>query len=726
MARETHPHHSHTWRFFRAGGFDQVRLDHGRDAAALPELDQKLWVALACPTRGTEFDERTLDLIDTDHDGRIRAPDILAAVRWTEERLAHIDDLAHATDTMPLAAIAADRPEGQEILASAETILHMLGRGGASEISLQDTLDVEHIYDGTPFNGDGVIPLDAAEDEETRSALADIIERIGPETDRGGRPGVSQASADRFFAEAQLYVAWHAETAADPAILPLGAASEEAAAALAAVSDKLDDYFTRCRLARYDPQAGDALNPPIEAFAALAGQSLALEHPEIAALPVALVEGDRPLPLEDGINPAWMPAIARFRDAVVTPLLGAQAALGEVDWLAIKARFAAFRAWAERKPATVVEVLGIERLAGLAGSDVKARIDALIARDKALEPQMDAISRVEKLTRLRRDLLPLLNNFVSFRDFYTRRGKGAFQAGTLYLDGRSCELCVRVEDENKHAQLAALSRIYLAYCRCTRPGQSASMTIAAAFTAGDSDNLMVGRNGVFYDRKGADWDATIVKIIENPISIRQAFWLPYQQFGRMVGESVQKLAAARQQATQAQMIRTVTQGESAAAPASGAAAAAPTAQNQAFDAAKFAGIFAAIGLAIGAIGTAIASVVTGFLHLSWWQMPLAILGIIVLISGPSVLIAILKLRRRNLGPILDGCGWAVNTRLRINLPFGRALTGMAQLPPHAERSLKDPYAEKRRPWGLYLAIVVVIAAAVILWRWGVIDGWLAR
>ena len=57
------------------------------------------------------------------------------------------------------------------------------------------------------------------------------------------------------------------------------------------------------------------------------------------------------------------------------------------------------------------------------------------------------------------------------------------------------------------------------------------MTIAAAFTAGDSDNLMVGRNGVFYDRKGRDWDATIVKIVEHPISIRQAFWLPYKQFG---------------------------------------------------------------------------------------------------------------------------------------------------------------------------------------------------
>jgi hypothetical protein len=31
---------SHVWRFFRAGGFDQVRLESGRAVAALAELDR--------------------------------------------------------------------------------------------------------------------------------------------------------------------------------------------------------------------------------------------------------------------------------------------------------------------------------------------------------------------------------------------------------------------------------------------------------------------------------------------------------------------------------------------------------------------------------------------------------------------------------------------------------------------------------------------------------------
>lgn len=720
---------AYVWRFFRAGGFDQVRLDSGEDVRALPTLDQKLWVALACPTRGIEFDERTLDLIDSDHDGRIRAPDILAAVSWATALLKDPDDLLRGRDALPLAAIAETKAEGQEILASATTILRMLGKADADAVSIADTLAIERIYDATAFNGDGIIPVEAAEDEATRQVLSEIIAQIGAETDRSGKPGVSQASADRFFTEAAAYLAWHATAeAAAATVLPLGEATADAAATVARLQPKLDDYFTRCRLVRYDAKAADALNPPLAAYAALSAETLALDSAEIGALPLAQIEADRPLPLEEGINPAWAELVQRFSHDVVTPLLGARDRLAEADWQAIVARLGPYRAWMAEKPATLIEPLGLARIAALDDAAVRQRIDALIARDTALEPQMNAISRVEKLARLQRDLVPLLHNFISFRDFYTRRGKAAFQAGTLYLDGRSCELCVAVADETKHAPLATLSRIYLVYCRCVRAGEAGTLTIAAAFTAGDSDNLMVGRNGVFYDRKGRDWDATIVKIIENPISIRQAFWQPYHQLSRMIGDGIQKLAAARQQAAQTRMVQQVAHVESGVAAPASAAGAAPveSAKDQAFDAAKFAGIFAAIGLAIGAIGTAIVSLVTGFLHLAWWQMPLAIFGIILLISGPSVIIAALKLRRRNLGPILDACGWAVNTRLRINLPFGRALTATARLPPNAERTLADPYAEKRRPWALYLAILVVLAALAALWRLGYLARWLGH
>jgi hypothetical protein len=69
------------------------------------------------------------------------------------------------------------------------------------------------------------------------------------------------------------------------------------------------------------------------------------------------------------------------------------------------------------------------------------------------------------------------------------------------------------------------------------------MSIVAVFSQGDDDNLMIGRNGIFYDRKGRDFDATISKILASPISLRQAFWSPYKKLVRLIEEQVAKRAA---------------------------------------------------------------------------------------------------------------------------------------------------------------------------------------
>src|SRR5512135_1438567 len=104
---------AHRWRFFRVGGFDQVRLDTAADLLHLDQLDQKLWVALSCPTRGLEFDEKTLALIDTDGDGRVGVPEVIAAVKWAVARLNDAGDLLKGEDPLPLAAINTATPEGK-------------------------------------------------------------------------------------------------------------------------------------------------------------------------------------------------------------------------------------------------------------------------------------------------------------------------------------------------------------------------------------------------------------------------------------------------------------------------------------------------------------------------------------------------------------------------------------------------------------------------------------
>ena len=432
---------------------------------------------------------------------------------------------------------------------------------------------------------------------------------------------------------------------------------------------------------------------------------------------LAEIAPDRALPLEGHGNPAWRAEMTSFRDTVAKPILGLSAELDEASWRKLLDAFAAHRAWRASKPNLAIDALGEARLVELTAQPHKEELDRLIAQDKALEDEASAIDDVLRLTLLRRYFLTLLNNFVSFREFYTKRSQATFQAGTLYLDGRSLDLCVKVGDVAKHAAMATLSQIYLAYCDCSRPMTGEKMFIAAAFTAGDSDQLMVGRNGLFYGRDGRDWDAVVVRIVEHPISMQQAFLAPYKQFGRFIGEQVEKLAQAKSKMVHDDFSQAVTGAPAAAAPArpgtsaAPAAVAAPPPAAAQFDIGRFAGVFAAIGLAIGAIGTALAHVAGTFLGLAWWKMPLAILGLILAISGPSMVIAYVKLRQRNLAPLLDANGWAINARAKINIPFGGSLTHLAKLPPGAERSLNDPYAERRVPWRLYLALLALIGGA---------------
>ena len=619
----------HQWNFFRAGGFDQVQLDSGADLLALKELDQKLWVALSCPTRGIEFDTLTLDLIDSDKDGRVRANEVLAAIDWAAGRLKDANLLVKGGDRLALANIDDSSGEGRQLQASAALILKSLGKSDAGEISLADMADIGKLVAGQVFNGDGVVT--PGQDAATSAIISDIIKCTGSTPDQSGEAGVDQALCEQFFAAVANWMEWHKAAETDSSILFLNEKTSGAADAFHAVRDKVADYFTRCQLAAFDARAADPLSRSVADYQLLATQNLSAQSAEVAGFPLATIAPDKPLPLQQGVNPAWQAKLRALKDLVVTPLLGEKDALTAEDWESLCGKFAAFDAWQGARPDTGVAQLGYERLSAI--GQEQSDLLALIEQDKAVAAEVKAIDDVERLLRYQRDLYTLVNNFVSFRNFYTGREKAIFQVGTLYLDGRSCELIVKVEDVNKHAGFATMSGVCLVYCDCVRGGEKIS--IAAGFTAGDADYLMVGRNGVFYDRKGQDWDATIVRIINHPISIRQAFWSPYKNLVRMISEGLQKFAASKASAAESGMINAVAESGKTVV----AAPAAPVAAKPMFDVGKFAGIFAAIGLAIGAIGGIFASVVSGLLGLKFWQIPLALAGLLLLISGPAVMLA---------------------------------------------------------------------------------------
>lgn len=696
---------AHTWTFFRTGGLDQVLLATEADLLSLSELDQKLWVALSCPVKGLELDEKTLAMIDSDRDGRIRVPELIAAVNWAGARLNDATELLRGTDGLTLTSINAKTPEAQVILSSARQILGNLGRVNAVAITVAEATDTAAIFAASPLNGSGVIRAEATADPKLQALIKDIIACTGAAPDRAGAPGITAAKIEAFFAELAAYVSW-LENSATQDIAILGDATQAAVKAVKAVRAKVEDYFVRERMAQFDQRAIGALNRSEADYVALGTKELTAAATEIADFPLARVEPGRPLPLLAEVNPAWADALAVLHATAVAPLFGAaKTTLTRAEWAELDAKLAPYEAWLGNKPANAVEQLGLPRVKEILAGTERKGLEALLARDRDLEPEFKAISDVERLARYVRDLRTLLHNFVNFADFYSPDRLAIFQAGVLYIDSRSTELCVRVDGPSP---LAAMSKVYVAYCSCTRVG-GATMNIAACFTQGDSDYLFVGRHGVFYDRLGRDWDAVVTGIVDNPISIRQAFWSPYKKFLRLIEEQVAKRAAAADAEASGKL--------------AGAAEKAANVDKGKIETAKKVdvGTVAAIGVAVTGAVSALTLILGYVLKLQLWQYPLLLLALLLLISTPSMVIAWLKLRQRTLGPILEGNGWAVNGRVKINIPFGTALTSTAVLPPGAHRSLEDPYEDKeaaRRKRRLtWLFILLVLAAAAIYIRW---------
>ena len=263
-----------------------------------------------------------------------------------------------------------------------------------------------------------------------------------------------------------------------------------------------------------------------------------------------------------------------------------------------------------------------------------------------------------------------------------------------------------------------MSKAYIAYCDLTRQGKTRK--IAACFTQGDSDYLFVGRNGIFYDRRGNDWDARIIAVVDNPISVRQAFFLPYKKFVRFIEEQAAKRAAAAEAKADAKLSTAAIKAADAATAAT-AGPAAKRAEPKKVDI----GAVAAIGVAVSGAVTALTLILGYVFGLAAWQYPLVLGGLMLVISGPSMLIAWLKLRQRTLGPILEANGWAINGRVNINVKFGTRLTSRAILPAGSSRSLKDPYANEdvaRRARLITVLIFIGLIAGIRLHAVHLNDG----
>ncbi|MBQ7280626.1 MAG: hypothetical protein IJR13_07895 [Bacteroidales bacterium] len=570
--------------------------------------------------------------------------------------------------------------------------LQLLDVDGDNKIRIDEVVEAAQWITGVLANSDDLLlgsdtlRLEQLGSSESAVALRNHCVKILEELERPAE-AISMKDLSDYRTLLDKRFADEAAAAVVVDMRPYGDDTASIVDAVTALRDKVADFYMRCHLVRFDADCRDAVDVSVERIAAIAAGDVAKQAADIATYPLARPAADGLLHLRN-INPAWTDQMAVIADKALHAE-GDDAVMTSDQWNEIVGKVDAYT------------------------TNLTQQADGHAAQMS--ESQKEATERyaaVEKLLHIYRDFYTLLKNYVFFRDFYQKDSdvKAIFQNGRLFIDQRCCELCMRVDNIDAHAAMASASGMYLLYCTCTSRVKNETINIVAVLTDGDVDNLSVGKNAVYYDRSGLGWDAVVTKIIDNPISIRQAFWSPYRKFWNWCTDKINKSAAEKEdKAFNDLTAKAETTTESVKAGAEGEKAEAP--KKVPFDIAKFAGIFAAIGMAVGYIASA-ATGLTKSIGDNPWNLLILVAGIIIVISGPSMFIAWTKLRKRNLGPMLNANGWAVNAVVLVNVRFGATLTSIAQYP---KLVLDDPFVDKKMPkWKKWtIAICSILAAAAI-------------
>ncbi len=343
-------------------------------------------------------------------------------------------------------------------------------------------------------------------------------------------------------------------------------------------------------------------------------------------MPLVTEEPDKTLPLKANLNPKFLEAVIDFSQKCVAPIVGERQCIDRLEWKKIKAAFAPYRAWAAAKPVMS------------AGA-------------------MAELEEKEKVLRYKLHLLEFLENFVNMRRLYDADSLASFQTGTLRIDAKEMHLCFHVDSEAAHSALAEKSKCCIVYLKLSRPADKAERSVCAVATAGTIRGLYVGRNGVFYDRDGKDWEAVVTKVVESEVSLAEAFWSPWRKLGEGIAASVKKFLGDKQTSAQAKL-----DAGAQSAQAGGAAMASSV---------------AAIGIGVGMMGAAAASLMAAISGMTWPQILVAVLALVLVVSLPSVILTWFKLRQRDIGAVLNASGWAINRPMRFTMKRARMFTRCA-------------------------------------------------
>lgn len=700
------------------GRLDQLIVTNPDDLPSIVDLDKARWAATSVPVSQLFCDPAFLAYMDTDKNARIRVEEVCAAQKWVWERLRDRSRMVGENDRLDLGALDPGHPEAAKMKALAERLLGQMGQKGGREITLTDVRAFRASYTAKFPNGDGVVAPAQIPDAEVAGFAEAVIQVTGGADELSGTKGVGAASLDAWKAAVTAFAAWKAKATGEAAatVLPFGGDTAGLVALVQTLSPKVLQFFAQCDLVRQEAAAAERLQSTKEELAALDVTSPTAIDAWLARAPLGALNREGRLDLVEGVNPRFADPLATLRAQVLPKALGQEvAALTLADWTKVLAFIQPHLAWRAELPAGIPEDSDPAALQALHDGPLPGRVAALIEEDKGVADELQEFNNLEKLILYQRWFLPLVNNMVSFPDLFDPSRRALFVTGELILDGRKLNLCVRVADKAAHKKIAEGSLMFVAYVDLVRKdgaGVEHTDHVAAAVTSGTKGGIGVGKRGVFYDRDGVEWDATVVDVISNPISIWEAAWSPIERLKALIASRIEQFAGSKATALETEATGmaagTTAVPGTAAAPATTTAAPATTTSSSS---GGMQNLLLTGSVAFAAVGTTLTYVVNTLSGMSFVDIFTSIGMVVGGLMAVSGFLGWLRLRRRDISTLLEACAWALNGRMRLTRPLSLLFTLRPPVPKGSEVRAA-PGAWKLR---LFLFLLVVAALGLGYW-----------
>lgn len=698
-------------RFQYYGRTCQLQIETVADLKSILDLNEALWAASSAPVSVFRVDPKFLAFLDADANGRITTDELKQAIRWFTSHLLAPEDAMPCSDRIPLAAINRTTASGTALADSAAYVLSRVQSDSPETISLSQVRTFLSSFQALPLNGDGVIVSEAAADPETVSFLTTVCSATGGTADVSGRTGVTQAQLDSFMSAIPEHLAWRqrGELPADrkaSELMPFGEETRGLYELYSRHAGMIDHYFELCDLVAFEPAlAAKLASAPPPAAPAELMQSEQI-HQRLGALPIAVPSPAAELSLlRETINPSYRDWLAELEALVLCRIVpDTGRTLTRANWQKVKSVFGPLAAYLSKTPGTFLSGIPTAQLETYVDGRLAAKARELIESDRKVAGILLQAREVERLLLYHVHLMRFANNFVSFPQLYAREERALFEMGSAVIDGRWLSFALRVDDLPGHAAVAKLSSLYVLYLEITGLA-SEKFVVASPVTSGSKGNLCVGKRGVFFDVSGREYDARVIQVAENPVSLREALAMPFLRLWRLAEGKLETWSSAAEK----DMEKTVTAPTNIPVPQP--AVSRPSSPGSLGPLGN--GAFMGLGVTVAALGSAFAFVTKTFAGLHLTQLAFGFLATALAVMLPVTLIAIVKLRRQDLSSLLEASGWAINARMRLSRAQRRFFTRGQSLPIGA---LKDSHGLRLRLLIALGILLAVLSVALRIWN----------